>query len=87
MLTCKETAQLLSKSFETELSWWKKLNLKLHLSMCDLCNRYLRQLKMIRKIISSASEDIKVESWDDREALPLDVKQHMYKNIMSKLGT
>ncbi len=48
MLTCKEVSKLASESLDRKLSWRERLGMRLHLLRCDLCSRYLRQLRFMR---------------------------------------
>ncbi len=49
MLTCKEIAQLASESLDRSLSLYERLTLRLHLLRCDMCSRYVRQLKFLQR--------------------------------------
>ena len=50
MLTCAEAAQLISESLDYPLPWWKRRLLKLHLSMCERCPEYARQLEILHQV-------------------------------------
>ena len=47
MLSCKETSRLLSESRERPLPLRTRIGLKLHLMMCRLCRRSVRQIAAI----------------------------------------
>ncbi|MHC4473934.1 MAG: zf-HC2 domain-containing protein [Planctomycetota bacterium] len=47
MLSCKETARLLSDSLEQPLPLGRRIGLKMHLLMCKLCRRYKKQITAI----------------------------------------
>ncbi len=49
-ISCKRAAELLSESFEHELSLPKKIALKTHLAVCRTCVYCYRQLKGLRAI-------------------------------------
>lgn len=49
MLTCKEASHLASKAMEAKLSWRERLGLSLHLAMCAVCRRYVRDMKKLRR--------------------------------------
>ncbi|MGR9046435.1 MAG: anti-sigma factor family protein [Gammaproteobacteria bacterium] len=54
MLTCKEASQLASKALDARLTGLEKLSLGLHLAICSLCRRYVRDLKKLRAMIRKA---------------------------------
>jgi hypothetical protein len=49
-MTCKRIAQLLSERQDHELSFGRRLMLRLHLSWCVFCRRLARQLDSIHAI-------------------------------------
>lgn len=55
MMSCKEIARLLSSN--DELPFMKKVELHLHLKMCNHCSRYSQHLKLLaggfRKLMSA----------------------------------
>ena len=48
MPSCKEISQLVSAAMDEMLPLRKRLSIRLHLLMCDLCRRYERQLHLLR---------------------------------------
>ncbi|HAZ14682.1 MAG: hypothetical protein A2X86_12550 [Bdellovibrionales bacterium GWA2_49_15] len=46
MLSCKEIVRSLSS--DEDLSWGKKLELKMHLMMCKYCSQYATQLQWMK---------------------------------------
>lgn len=51
MLTCKESARLLSQAQERPLGAWERLHLRLHLAFCDGCTNFKKQLAILREAI------------------------------------
>lgn len=49
MLSCKEVVRAVSS--DQELSFMRRLELKLHFMMCKHCSRYLRQIKILKKSV------------------------------------
>ncbi|MHB8534319.1 MAG: anti-sigma factor family protein [Sulfuricaulis sp.] len=49
MLGCKETAQLVSQSYDRRLSWRERLGVRLHMVFCDACNHFRRQMEFLRR--------------------------------------
>ncbi|HEY3443650.1 MAG TPA: hypothetical protein VGK29_23025 [Paludibaculum sp.] len=48
MISCKSVAQLLTSDQLSAQPWWKRLEVRLHLAMCDMCSRLKRQLEQVR---------------------------------------
>ena len=48
MISCKKVAELLTSDQIQSQSWWKRMEVRLHLAMCDLCSRLARQLEQLR---------------------------------------
>ena len=51
MLNCKEASLLASKQMDSKLTWRELIALRLHVSLCDLCSRYLNDLKKLHLIM------------------------------------
>lgn len=49
MLTCKQTARLVSMSYDKRLSWRERLAVRLHLLVCDACRNFTRQMRFLRE--------------------------------------
>lgn len=47
--TCRETSQLLSRSLDEELAWSERLQVRLHLRLCDACRRFEDQMRLLRR--------------------------------------
>ena len=56
MLTCKEASNLASKQLDSELTWREHTGLWLHLTMCSLCRRYIRDGKKLQVLIRKSSK-------------------------------
>lgn len=48
MTSCKDVASLLLSDQLEAQSWWKRMEVRLHLAMCRLCSRLARQLEQMR---------------------------------------
>ncbi len=48
MISCKNAANLLMSDELQAQSWWKRMEVRLHLAMCDFCSRLARQLEQLR---------------------------------------
>lgn len=49
MLSCKDVTQLISESMDRSLPLGKRIGVRLHLLICKFCERYERQLLLIRE--------------------------------------
>ena len=56
--TCSEAARLMSDSQEVPLSLTARLGLRLHLTICRQCRRYLRQLELMRSVFGAYPEHL-----------------------------
>jgi hypothetical protein len=54
MLTCKEASLLASKQMDVKLTLRERIAFRLHLVMCDLCGRYMKDLKKLRLFLQKA---------------------------------
>lgn len=54
MLTCREMTELASDFLEGRLRWTQGAAARLHLSICENCRRYLRQLRLTIQTIRRA---------------------------------
>ncbi len=52
MLNCKEVTLLASESLDRKLTLKERIGLRFHLLMCNLCTRYVRQLKFMHQASS-----------------------------------
>lgn len=48
MPSCKDISALISQGMDEKLPLMKRLSIRLHVSMCSLCRRYEKQLRMLR---------------------------------------
>jgi hypothetical protein len=80
MLTCKQASQLISQSLDHPLSWYELMQLRLHLMMCGACNRFRKQLNVLRvglrKIRANIENDSAIQ-------LPLDAKARIVEKVRS----
>lgn len=51
MLSCREVSNNVSLYLDGELSWRERVAMKLHLSMCNNCRRFVRQLSVLIRAI------------------------------------
>ena len=51
MISCRETARLLSESTVRRLPFGRRIALRFHIVMCHLCRRSARQMRAIEKSV------------------------------------
>ena len=52
MLSCKEAAKLVSEGLDRKLSFRRRMSLRLHVLMCRVCWRYIRQVRTLDELVS-----------------------------------
>jgi sporulation-control protein spo0M len=62
MLSCKETALLVSQSYDRRLSWRERAGVRLHLLFCDACTHFRRQMDFLRGVVRRFTQE-----WDEVE--------------------
>ncbi len=55
MFRCRDVSRMVSESMDRRLPWQKRMGIRLHLMMCNLCTRHKKQLEMIRKLMGRYS--------------------------------
>ncbi|WP_299735281.1 zf-HC2 domain-containing protein [uncultured Endozoicomonas sp.] len=50
MLTCRDIQRLASALEDGDLGWRQKINVKIHLFICDHCRQFIRQFFIIRQL-------------------------------------
>ena len=57
MITCKRATELISKEMDEPLTIKEGLELKLHLFICEFCEKFKQQLKLIRRALFHISSE------------------------------
>ncbi len=57
MLSCKETARLLSQGADRELAFGERLALRVHLAICKGCRNVDAQFRFLRVAVRALSHD------------------------------
>ena len=52
MISCKEASRLMSQAMDRSLPLWQRARLRLHLSICDACANFNRQMRLLRRAIT-----------------------------------
>jgi hypothetical protein len=80
MLSCKQASRLLSQSLDRRLSWRERMGLRLHLMMCDVCQRFGKQIVMMRRAVRLM---VNAKEQDEQVRLPEEAKGRIAKVIAS----
>ena len=56
ILSCKQTARLLSQGQDRQLGFGERIALRVHLAICDGCRNVDRQLKFLRQAMHALAE-------------------------------
>lgn len=52
MLSCKEVTELATAYMERDLSFWKRLEFRMHVAMCQHCRAFMDQVKKTVDVLS-----------------------------------
>jgi hypothetical protein len=66
MISCKNVATLLTSDQLQSQSWWKRIEVRLHLAMCRFCSRLARQIEQLRSATRRESEQEADSGFEDR---------------------
>jgi hypothetical protein len=61
MISCEEAAKLISQSLDRPLPVRQRIGLRLHLLMCRVCPRFLRQMRVLRKTATRYPEKVETD--------------------------
>jgi hypothetical protein len=78
ILSCKKATLLVEKREVKPLSFFEKIQLTMHTSMCDACRAYEKQSQTINKAISQWFDATK-----NKEPLSYKVKERIIEEIKS----
>jgi len=81
MLSCKESSQLISQSLDRALSVRERLALRLHLLICDVCSRFVKQMNLLRLAMRRMTQQMEQ---DEDLKLPPDARKRIADKIESK---
>jgi hypothetical protein len=56
ILSCKQTARLLSQGQDRKLGFGERVALRVHLAICDGCRNVNRQFKFLREAVHALAE-------------------------------
>jgi len=67
MLSCRELTEIVTDYAEGRMSFWRRLEVQLHLGMCQACRAYLRQMRLAAQTVGQLPP----------EPMPPDVKAEL----------
>jgi len=50
-LTCREASRLVSQGLDRKLGFGERLALRLHLTICDACTNFKKQVDFLRRAV------------------------------------
>ena len=56
IISCKDASRLVSQEQDARMSFWQRVTLRLHLSVCDACTRFERQIRFLRAAMRKYSQ-------------------------------
>lgn len=83
MVSCKEVSRLLSESMERKLSFWERIGLWFHLSMCKLCKGFSKDLQQLREAARRHAQDVASDATDLDAALSPESRERMKRALES----
>jgi hypothetical protein len=56
MISCRDVAKLLTSDQLESQTWWNRMEVRLHLAMCDFCSRLAKQVRQMRSAARALGE-------------------------------
>ena len=56
MLSCKEATQLVSRGLDRKLGFRQRVQLRVHLAICDGCKHFSRQMAFLRRAMKRLAD-------------------------------
>ena len=56
IIKCKDASRLVSQQQDARLTYWQRVTLRLHLSVCAACTRFERQIRFLRTAMRKYSQ-------------------------------
>jgi hypothetical protein len=72
-LSCREASRLISESLDRNLTRRERWSLRIHTAICTACQRFAKQIKLLRDAIAEAPEGAR-GSWADGAQLSAERK-------------
>jgi hypothetical protein len=75
MISCKNVAKLLMSNQLQAQSWWKRMEVRLHLAMCRFCSRLASQIEQLRSAARGVTQ---------QEAADLDFEDRLIRRLSGR---
>lgn len=82
MSRCKDITKLISDSMERKLSWWQRIDLRMHLILCGFCRRFQANVLVLRKLVTSE----KLYDGPEKAKLSVEAKARIRNAIRQQSG-
>lgn len=83
---CNEATMLVSRSFDTKLSFKERFQLKCHLLICAACNRFSKQIHFLQKIIHEHGH-LHVHTHDEETPLRATLSDEARKRLKNEVSS
>ncbi len=84
MINCKEFALLMSRSSDQSIPFWKWVSMKMHQTLCPLCNQVQRQLDAIRSACRFTPDDEALAGMEGKQLS--DEACQQIKSVLQKIA-
>ncbi len=82
MISCKKATELICQSLDRPLSFWERLELRLHLWMCGGCRGFKKQSEALDRLLRKRFHDL---ADGDLEAELDEIPQEVCERLKQKL--
>lgn len=82
-ITCEDVYPLISEEMDHSLSFNKRVRLKMHLAICNLCHVYSKQLQTLRNLARNLGKENSQAI--EKKTLSPDTKEKIQKYIKEKI--
>lgn len=62
MISCRSVTKILTSDQLQQQTWWKRMEVRLHLAICSFCARLATQLEQIRAAARRAGEETEADA-------------------------
>lgn len=78
MISCEEAARLISRSCDNRLGFRERVRLRLHLMMCRVCPKFLRQMRLLK---TTAGQQAKRYEADESHSLSAEARERIQRKL------
>ncbi len=82
-ITCNNVYPLISEEMDHPLSFSRRVRLKMHLAICNLCQTYSKQLQTLRNLAQNLGKENSQAI--EKKTLNPDTKEKIQKYIKEKI--